>query len=429
MKLSAWLRSTVELCGFVLVSALCSYAQQARPSDQPFTIQVDVNRVLVPVVVRDKQGHAVGDLKREDFQVFDNGKPLPILAFAIERSALPASNAQMAIPNATASQAQPAPGTQRFIVFLFDDMHLTVEDLVHAQEAGAKVVTGSLAPRDIADVVSLSGKSDSGLTRDKARLQDTIKSMRVNNLYRSDGGECPNINYYLADQMIEKRSDAAMRSAIQLVFACSPGMDQVRDLLVAQHLAEMTAQRVLAIGQMDAQSTYTAIQNLVRRIAHLPGQRILILVSPGFLSIDNKSLTAESHIIQLAAQSGVVINSLDARGLYTSEMQASDRSSGSPESDQLLADYRRTGAMQSGDAMASLADGTGGTFFHNSNDLASGLTELTTAPEYTYILEISPKQAKPDGNYHSLKVTLDRDGMRLQARRGYFEPKPEKAKK
>ena len=81
------------------------------------------------------------------------------------------------------------------------------------------------------------------------------------------------------------------------------------------------------------------------------------------------------------------------------------------------------------DVMAELADGTGGTYFHNINDLDSGFKNLTAAPEYLYLLELSLENVKQDGTYHYLKVKVDRDGLNLQARRGYFAPKPTKNKK
>jgi VWFA-related protein len=433
MNVSAQLRPALALACLVLASAVARAAPQAKAEqDEPYKIQVDVNRVLVPVVVRDKQGRAVGDLKQEDFQVFADGKPLPVSAFAIEKHALPASNAQAAAPDVPAPTnvpAPPSPASQRFVIFLFDDMHLSIEDLSRAQKAGAKVLAGSLSEKDIADVISLSGKTDSGLTRDRARLQDAILSLRTNSLYHHDGGDCPNIDYYQADQMENKHSEVALQAAIQQVFSCSPGMDRQRDMATAERLADSAAMRALSIGQQDTQATYLTIQNLVSRIALLPGQRMLILVSPGFLSINSESMAAESHIIQIAAQSNVVINSLDARGLYTTEMDASFRSSGSANTDRLSSEYRRSVASQSEGAMSAFAAGTGGTFFHNSNDLAGGLASLTAAPEYLYMLEVSPRQAKPDGSYHRLKVKVNRDGLQLQARLGYFEPKPEKNKK
>lgn len=79
--------------------------------------------------------------------------------------------------------------------------------------------------------------------------------------------------------------------------------------------------------------------------------------------------------------------------------------------------------------MSELAEGTGGEFFHNSNDLAAGFTSLTDAPEVVYVLELSLDGVKPDGSYHRIKVEVDRKGMEIQARRGYLAPQQEKNKK
>ena len=78
--------------------------------------------------------------------------------------------------------------------------------------------------------------------------------------------------------------------------------------------------------------------------------------------------------------------------------------------------------------MAELADGTGGTYFHNSNDLEGGFQRVTAAPECMYLLEISLQDVKADGRYHELKVKVDDKDLKVQARRGYFAPKASKKK-
>ena len=78
--------------------------------------------------------------------------------------------------------------------------------------------------------------------------------------------------------------------------------------------------------------------------------------------------------------------------------------------------------------MAELTAGTGGTYFHNSNDLNGGFEQLAAAPEYLYLLEFSIADRKPDGRYHRLKVKVDQEGLSVQSRRGYFAPKPAKKK-
>jgi VWFA-related protein len=81
------------------------------------------------------------------------------------------------------------------------------------------------------------------------------------------------------------------------------------------------------------------------------------------------------------------------------------------------------------DVMSEIADGTGGTYFHNSNNLENGLKSLAAAPEVVYLLAISLKNVKHHGSYHSLKVKVAKKGLQVQARRGYFAPDKEKPKK
>jgi VWFA-related protein len=162
-------------------------------------------------------------------------------------------------------------------------------------------------------------------------------------------------------------------------------------------------------------------------MASLPGQRSLILVSPGFLSVEPAALTAESRIVDLAAQSNITVSALDARGLYTTALTAADNVQGAPAGTR--GEFRAAAMRAAENVMAELADGTGGTFFHSSNDLDAGFKSLTEAPEVVYLLELSLDGVKPDGAYHRLKVKVDRIGLDLQARRGYFMPKPEKTQK
>jgi VWFA-related protein len=426
------LRRTL-LPGILLACGVHTVAQEQTPPAQPTTtFVVNVTRVLIPVVVRDKQGNAVPDLKQEDFKVFNSGKPQEISRFSVEKREPPATVVATAKESSSTAAAEAKPASSapvRFIVFLFDDLHLSADDLVHAKKASTKMLGDALGDSDMAAVVSISGRTNSGVTRDKAKLAAAITSIEPRGLYKTEGSECPNIGYYQADLIVNKHNDTATASAIQQVFDCDPGLDKQRDINVAERLANSAAMRVVTLGQQDVQITNGTIAEIVKRMGGLPGQRILIFVSSGFLSIDQQSLTTESRIIDLAAQSDVTISALDARGLYTSEISASEHSpSLGGQSMQLHAGYRRTSMESSENAMSSLADGTGGTYFHNSNDLNAGFKSLTEAPEYLYLLEISLNNVKPDGAFHPLKVTVNRPDTSVEARRGYFMPKPEKKK-
>jgi VWFA-related protein len=163
----------------------------------------------------------------------------------------------------------------------------------------------------------------------------------------------------------------------------------------------------------------------------LPGQHTMILISPGFLTVTPDAMTEKSDVLDLAARSNVTISSLDARGLYSTEIDASERG-GSSTLDLMTgqhSQYHSNSMNLSEDVLAELADGTGGTYFHNNNDLEGGFKILTQAPEYLYLLEISLDKVNPVGAYHRLKVKVDRDALKIEARRGYFAPQPVKNKK
>ncbi len=406
--------------------------EEAQP--EPTRIVVNVNRVLVPVVVRDKQGKVVADLKKDDFQVFANDKLQPISGFSIEERAATGSDtpstrsggADNNTPPVSANASPPPVLPTRFVVFLFDDLHISAEDLARVQKAGVGALSSALGKSDMAAVISLSGVTNSGLTRDPEVLRKAIMGLQLRSLYRSSGSECPNINYYQADLIVNKHDASALAEAIQQEFNCDPALDKQRDIQLAERLARMAAARVMMVAHQDLQASYATLKEVVRRMGTLPGQRTMIIVSPGFLTIESESLTAESQLIDLAAQSNVTISAMDARGLYTTALTASDRSVGSP---QLQTDYRGSAMNNQENTMAAIADGTGGTFFHNSNDLGVGLKSLADAPEYIYLLELSLSNIKSDGAYHRLKVKVDRDGVQTQARHGFFAPETEKPKK
>jgi VWFA-related protein len=191
---------------------------------------------------------------------------------------------------------------------------------------------------------------------------------------------------------------------------------------------ESASRDALQVGDADVRNSFAFINEIVRKMSAMPGQRVLILVSPGFLTVTTEAVAEESEVVDLAARSNVTINTVDARGLYTTNLGASERSKLTAEANRTEAQYHVDSMGLNEEVMVEFADSTGGTFFHNSNDLEGGLQAATLAPEYEYVLVLSLQNVKQDGKYHPLKVTVDKDGLTVIARHGYFAPKPEKSK-
>ena len=118
------------------------------------------------------------------------------------------------------------------------------------------------------------------------------------------------------------------------MYICNPGTVQI-----AERIVDMAVKRVLETGHEDVQASYNAIGEIRAQDGTIyPGNARLILVSPGFIAVTPEALTAQSQIIDLAAQSNITISALDARGLYTTDVTAGDNIGG--RSPQLVADYR-----------------------------------------------------------------------------------------
>jgi VWFA-related protein len=386
------------------------------------TFKVKVNLVEVRVVVRDAQGNAVGKLGKEDFQLTDNGKPQVITKFSMEQArAKPVTKP----PNSGTDIDDAAPGLPlRYVIFLFDDIHLKFGDLAQVRDAVSRNLQ-SLQSTDRVAIFTTSGQTQLDFTDDRDKLQDTLNRLRPHPTTGSAGQECPDLSYYMADQ-IQNRSDGqALQVAIRDAIGClglQTGTDKAdHDAIAAARIVVMSASmKVLDAGDRETQVSLATLKSAVQRMAAMPGQRSIILVSPGFYNPDQ--LQAQMEITDQALHSGVIISALDARGVYTVMPDISSRASIDDNTAPLL-QYLHQEASANADVMSGLADATGGTFVHNSNDFEGGLRRLATPPEYSYLLAFSPQDLKFDGRFHNLKVTVKGQKLTIQARKGYYAPR------
>jgi len=192
-------------------------------------------------------------------------------------------------------------------------------------------------------------------------------------------------------------------------------------------MAEAEAQKTLTAGDADASMAYRNLEGIVRRLTAMPGERVMVLVSPGFIP---STLWADiSGLIDRATRAKVVINTIDARGLYTPDL-GGDIASPAVDTGRtvgLKSGFRLQAQSAQTEVLATLADGTGGTFFHNRNDIDVGMERAGAAPEVSYVLGFSPQNMKFDGSLHTIKVSLaNKLKYTLQTRRGYYAPKAPK---
>jgi len=341
--------------------------------------------------VRDSHGQAVGNLHKEDFEILDKGKPQIISQFSVEKGEV------QAVEEPQGASVAAAPN--RYVAYVFDDVHLQFGDLAHARDAFEHHVA-SLRPTDRAGIVTTSGRPVQEFTDDRAKLRQVSERIRPTPTGGASG--CLKMSYYVADQILNKNNGTVSSGLASAAARC--GMP-TRNL--AQSIS-FVAQQELAIGEQETRNILLELKYMVQSMSSFPGQKIILLVSPGFVT---PGLEYEySELMDQALRSQVIVSTLDARGVYV-----------------VLPGESSEEKMANGQILAALAEGTGGAYFRNNNDLNEGFRLLAEPPEYSYLLGFAPQGLKADGKFHKLEVKGPRN-VAIQARPGYYAPKRDRDK-
>ena len=391
--------------------------------DEPALFKARVNLVQVPVVVRDRQGKAVGTLKKEDFQLFDRGKPQYIARFSMEKGgARPkgAIDGDGAAQPKTADTAPPIDTPERFIAYLFDDVHSKFNELAQTRDAVRRQIDNELRPTDRAAIYTTSGQTQQDFTDDRNELHRALAELRQRPVAGQGLNRCPNMTYYIADQIVNKHDPNTLEAVVQDVMACNNMTPDQRPQ--AQTMADTSARQEIGMGDHETRLALGVIRDIVRRMAAMPGQRTIILISSGFVTLAEHA-TYKSEVMDRAIRANVLINALDARGLYT-VMPDISKQTANAFSQRIYDQLQRENMSANADVMAELAAATGATFIQNNNDFDDGLRRLAIAPEYYYVLAFSPQNLRMDGGFHALKVSVQKTirDVAINARRGYYAP-------
>jgi VWFA-related protein len=422
-----------------------------------------VNLVPIRVVVHDASGHAVEDLHKEDFQVKQDGKVQFITHFSAETPAsaasqvargeaipLPPDSTSYAItnasPDAKAGKAAGGAGVggklalpTRFVALLFDDSHLDVGDLSRAKVAALKFIDTSVKPSERLAIFNISGRAQVDFTDDHDKIRDAIKRLiptPVGAYDPKNEHDCLLITYYQADLIQNKNDQQALAAATADALACSAlapperaPSPQAQAQALASEAASLVASTVpvvLQAGEINTQYALRRLEEVVRRVSALPGQRSIVLISPGFLTSTYEYDV--SQVIDKANHSNVFINTLDARGLYTVDpigditQPAPVRANAATAA--MSVQYRLDEQRVQSEVLSDLAYSTGGFYFRNNNDLDAGFRTTAAEPEVSYLLAIVPDNLRNDGKFHTLSVKLlTKEQYTVQARRGFFAPK------
>jgi VWFA-related protein len=394
------------------VASLCMAAAQEPP---PVSFKTEVNYVEVGAIVTDEQGHFVRTLTKDDFQIFEDGRPQKVAGFSLVDlpvRRLPASTSDLLPIEPDVSTN--AGGLQgRLYLIVLDDVHTDLPRTGLVKAAARRFIERNLADNDLAAVVTTSGRFEA--------VQDFTSNRRL----------------LLA--AVETFVGQKLRSAV------------LEKLDYYKTEKEMTGQDLGLQGRpandaydvergQRARNTLLTLKNLAESLAGVHGRRkALVYISEGIdYSTTNfeewreragnarTGVSIEGDVrdaITAASRANVSIYSIDPRGL-TNQGDTGIELNYVPENPNIglnsaaLLDELRI----SQDSLRVLAEQTGGLAFVNSNDLGEAFDRVVRDNSSYYMLGYYPTNEKRDNRFRRIEVRLNKPGLQVRARKGYVSP-------
>lgn len=426
---------------FTVLSALLAAWIQAPPSPPPRPkspdsgvpeIGVEAELVELDVVVTDGKDHPLTDLGPEDFEVVEEGRPQPITHFAPGFVARPRGNASAGGPTPGPAAFPDAGPRARHLVLVVDDYHLEPEDLSSVRAALLRFIDGQLAAGDQAMVVAASGSLGAlqQFTADRDVLRRAVSRLRVQNRSFRAPVDVPRITDYQAELIEVGDQEALDLAAKEIMVAALPGRAESTQRKQAQTLAEgrarVLARQIVSMTSRVTSLTLSSLERLVRGLLPVRGRKVVALFSSGFfLGPERQSSRRDLQVIaDAAARSGVVLYTIDARGLIATPAIGDARVGGSYDITSNPGARERIemrGLEAARDGLNALALDTGGLAFFNRNDLEGSLKRVLEDSATYYRLGFEPQSSPRDGRFRKLEVRVrGRSGLRVRTASGYF---------
>ncbi|HSD29010.1 MAG TPA: VWA domain-containing protein, partial [Vicinamibacteria bacterium] len=327
-------------------------------------------------------------------------------------------------PRRPAPRAPRDAPSSRYVVLAVDDVHIESHNLLRIKKTLERFLERDMGEQDRFALVTMSGSRQHEFTDDRQALQKAIARLSVQDRKPKWVG-APYMSEYQAEQ-IALGDPEALRVAAEEIRNERLGSSPEQE-------ARTFARSMLAESIQNARITLETLDGVVRGLSGLRGRKVLVLVSDGFLTglrVQGGVGFDIRRIIDAGTRAGVIIYSLDSRGLVASSpgVAAASRMPVTASTFGARMEMERQSELAVHDAMGALADDTGGFLVANTNDLGSGLRKILKDTETYYLIAYEPTNPRRDGAFRKIEVRLPglRDA-RIRHRKGYFAPDDRRA--
>ena len=403
-------------------NATAQTTQSQKPKDD--VVRVYTELVQTDVMVFDKNGKFVNGLKADNFELRVDGKPRPIQAFeqitagSDEESQLAAARGATSV-----NLKRPVPLDRGRIVFFYvDDLHMDLAGIQATKKTITSFIDKDMGQNDQAAITSASGQIGflQQLTNDHMVLRLALDRLKPKILQTRDLARPPMSEYQA--MLIDRHDREVLDIFIDETIRDNPGMTRP----AAEALVTGRASALLAYTASLTQNSLLGLKTLIKTARNLPGRKVVFLLSGGF-QIHNQrgDLTTDLHdVTYAAAKSGVVIYSMDTRGLIASLTDASTDTIFDPTGRLDRASHGELFESQNG--MNALAVDTGGKALFDTNNLRQGLVPALKETSTYYLIAWKPDtELQKQGRFRNVEVKLiGHPDYNVRVRKGYFDLDP-----
>jgi len=441
-----------SLCTCILGGLTASAQQTKPPSDrQVDVIRVDTSLVQTSVTVFDKRGTFVEALRPEDFELRVDGKPVPISFFSRitagtmqELNQLSAARRNPVSP-ATASSTE-AELRGRTIIFFIDDLHLSAPSVQKTRKTILNFIGNQMGLNDLVAIASASGQIGflQQFTENKSVLRAAIG--RVNHrpytvvdyenvpmteyqAFRIDQGDRDALTYYtnqllLSNNFKSPGGNLGPPSGGPVGARPAPQRSSGLSREMAERMVKERALRLIKEGTAVTSNTLAGLQSLMRSSAKREGRKLVFFISDGFFLNDrNTGFVNKLHeLTDAAVRAGVVIYSLDARGLISTVDVTSNRAD--PEGKLSRSNVGEITASQ--DALNALAGDTGGRALFDSERLNEAVDQALKETSNYYLVAWRPStDEQKSATFKNIDIRIPaRPELQVRLPKGYFVNPP-----
>jgi VWFA-related protein len=420
------------LCIALLLTCLCarpSFGQQtpATQDSSDEVVRITTELVQTDVMVLDKGGKFVDGLGLEQFELLVDGKSQPISFF--ERVTAGSSSEEVKLAAARGGAVAPgnnlkdesgkSSGRGRTMVFYVDDLHLKFDSLNRVKKSLTSFVDKELGINDSVAIASASGRIGflQQFTNDVGVLRAAVERLKHSS-YGPRDAETTSMSEHQA-QAIDTGDASVLDYFVEAMLRETPAMAR----RAAEEMVKSRARNMLQQAGAVTTNSLAPLEGLMRVAARMPGRKLVFFISDGFL-LDNRNSSAQERVRQitgLAARSGVVIYSIDAKGLATGMQDASRTGDVDISGSGRLTRSSMGELSDSQNVLFALALDTGGRAFINSNALTPGIQTAIKETSAYYLLAWRPDpETQRGGKYRKLEVKIaGHPEWTVRARRGY----------